>query len=109
VSGLEGGQLLKLRRGVLKVTIQIVREQIEIAVGVDEAAVYATVILVANAVQTCRISDRQRFQQNCVDQREDGGVRPNPQSDGKNHRGRKPRRLPKLPQRKSDILHVWES
>jgi hypothetical protein len=56
--------------------------EVEIAIRVDEAAVHTAVIAVANAVQARRIGDWQRFQQNRMHQRKNGGVRPNSQSDG---------------------------
>jgi hypothetical protein len=59
--------------------IQLVREEIEIPVVVDEAAIDATVVLVADPVERLRVGHRQRFQQHRMDQREDGGIRPDPQ------------------------------
>src|ERR1017187_2243314 len=111
VSGLEGRQLFEVRRGPLEVTIQIVRKEVEIAAIVHESAIHAAVVQVADAVQTCRIGDRERFQQNRVYQGEYGGVRSDPERDGEDDRGGEARRPPKLAQRKFEIVHrscrVW--
>ena len=66
--------LLKLGRGVANMAVQLIGENIEIAVVVQETAVHAAVIFVAHAVQGFGIDHRQRLHQHRMDQGEDGGV-----------------------------------
>ena len=60
VSGLEGGELLELGGVVLEMAVEIVGEEVEIAVVVFVASVDAAVVGVANAVQSRGTGDGQR-------------------------------------------------
>ena len=55
-------------------TIEIVGDEIEVAVVVHETAIDAAVVEVADAVQGCGIGDRERLQQDGVDEGKDGDV-----------------------------------
>jgi hypothetical protein len=85
--------------------IQIVRKEVEIAIVVHKAAIHAAVVEVSNAVQTCGIGDRERLKQNRVNQREYGGVGSDAERDGEDYGGGEAGRLPKLAQRKFEIVH----
>ncbi len=92
--------------------IEVVGEEVEVAVVVDEAAIDAAVVEVADAVQARGIGDGQRFQQNRVNQGEDGGVRSDAERDGENDCGSEAGRFAELAQREFQIVHraasgVW--
>ena len=106
VAGLEGGELFELGRGVLEVAVEIVGEDVEIAIVVDVAAVHAAVVEVANAVQGRGIGDRERLQQNRVDQGEDGDVGSDAEGDGEDHGGGEAGGLPELAEGKFEIVHI---
>ena len=74
---LHRGQLLELRSCVAEILIEIRREDGEIAgvAGIArKAALNAAIVVVANAIELLRISDRQAAQKNSLHQREDRGV-----------------------------------
>ncbi len=82
---MKSGELLKLRSVIAELTVEIVGKNVEIAVVIDEAAVYTAIVFVADAIERRGIGYRQRLQQDGVYQREDGGVGANAKSKGENH------------------------
>src|SRR5258708_2823282 len=85
--------------------VKIVREEVEIPVVIDKAAVDAAVIQVPHSVERLRVGHRKRFQQNRVYQRENRRVRPDSQRNRENDGHGKGGRLAKLTERDEDLMH----
>ncbi len=96
-------QFLEFRHILLHQQVRVCREERVIAI-VLRAGVDAAIVSVPNANESLRIHDRQIAQQHGMDQRKDGSVRANAESQRKDHGDGEARRLPQLAQRISKIL-----
>ena len=103
LAGLESGELLEFGCVVLYFAVEIVGEEIEVAVIVDKAAIDAAVVEVADPVEGGRIRYGQGAQQDRVNQGEDRGVRPNAEGDREDDRGSEAGRIGKLTEGGSDV------
>ena len=66
--------------------IEIVREEVEVAVIVFESVVVAASVLVSDAIEARRFGHRQGSQEDAVDQGEDRGVRADSEGESKYRR-----------------------
>src|SRR2546430_13532085 len=98
---LGSSQRLELRSVVAQILIKGIAEYRPVIL---KAAFNAALIDVAHSIKLMRIGHRQRLQHDRVNQREDRGVRTNPQRQGEHSRKREARRLAQLPYRVSKIM-----
>ena len=73
-SGLQCRKLLQLWRGMLKLKVEVVREEVEIAVIAFETVEVAASTLITNPIEVRRVTHRKRALENTVNQRENGGI-----------------------------------
>ena len=104
-SGLKGGKLLELGGVVLDVAVEVVGEEIEVAVVIDEAAIDTAVIKVADAIEGRRIRHRKRAQQNGVDESEDRYIRADAERNREHDRGGESRSFCELAEGEFDVWH----
>src|SRR5262249_55969743 len=105
LAGLKGGELLELGSVVLEFAIEVVREEIEVAVVVDESTVDAAVIEVADAIEGRRIRHRKRAQKNGVDEGEDRYIRADAERNCQHDRGGESGSLGELAEGGFDVRH----
>src|ERR1019366_1034320 len=85
--------------------IEIVGEDIEVAILTDESAVDTAVIGVANPIELLRVIHRKRAKQDALDQRKDRRICTDAQGQGYDRREREARRFAQPAQRILNVLN----